>query len=238
MHEGEWSSRLGLPGQPAEAEELMVMRDIALSRLTGGRVHLQHLSTARSLEMVRAAKADGLKVTAEVTPHHLSLTDAACADYDTVFKVHPPLRTQSDLDALRLGIADGSIDAIATDHAPHTPDRKDMPFDQAPPGMLGLETALGVVLSYTDMEMETVLERMSWRPAWIAGIEPRHGGTLAIGRPGNICVIDPTAEWTVERDAVQSRSRNTPFHGDRLTGRVRHTLVDGVVVCRDGEVQQ
>ncbi len=238
MHEGEWSSRLGLPGQPAEAEELMVMRDIALSRLTGGRVHLQHLSTARSLEMVRAAKADGLKVTAEVTPHHLSLTDAACADYDTVFKVHPPLRTQPDLDALRLGIADGSIDAIATDHAPHTPDRKDMPFDQAPPGMLGLETALGVVLTHTDMEMETVLERMSWRPARIAGIEPRHGGTLALGRPGNICVIDRTAAWTVARDEVQSRSRNTPFHGARLVGRVRHTLVDGVVVCRDGEVQQ
>ncbi|MDQ1361279.1 MAG: dihydroorotase, partial [Acidimicrobiaceae bacterium] len=142
MHEGAWSSRLGLPGMPAAAEEVMVARDIALSRLTGAPVHFLHLSTAASIDLVRRAKADGLAVTAEAAPHHFTLTDAEAAGYDPVFKVNPPLRPQSDVDAVRAGLADGAIDAIATDHAPHTPETKDQPFDQAPPGMLGLETAL------------------------------------------------------------------------------------------------
>src|SRR5581483_9149601 len=144
MNEGAWSSRLGLPGQPAEAEELMVMRDIALARLTGGRIHFLHLSTAGSVAMVGAAKAQGLAVTAEATPHHLSLTDAALAAFDPVFKVNPPLRTDRDVAAVRRGLADGVIDAVATDHAPHTQEGKEMPLDQAPPGMVGLETALSV----------------------------------------------------------------------------------------------
>lgn len=238
MHEGEWSSRLGLAGQPSEAEELMVMRDIALARLTGGRVHLQNLSSARSVELVRLAKAEGLAITAEVTPHHLSFTDAACSTYDPVFKVDPPLRSEADRAALHRGLGDGTIDAIATAHAPHTPDRKDVPFDMAPSGVLGLETALGVALTYLDEGIATILRALSWRPAEIAGISDRHGANLGLGRAANLCVIDPHEKWTVDYNKMQSRSRNSPFHGIELRGRVRHTLVDGEVVYLGGEVQQ
>ncbi|MBO0714233.1 MAG: dihydroorotase, partial [Acidimicrobiales bacterium] len=147
MHEGDWSSRLGIPGSPALAEELMVARDLALARLTGARLHLLHLSTAGSMALVRAAKADGVSVTAEATPHHLSLTDAEVASFDPVFKVNPPLRTAADVAALRAGLSDGTLDAVATDHAPHPAEAKEAPFEEAPPGMLGLETALAVVLS-------------------------------------------------------------------------------------------
>ena len=170
MHEGEWSSRLGIPGQPAEAEELMVMRDIALVRMTGAHLHFQHLSTASSVAMVRGAKAAGLPVTAEATTHHFTLTDAACASYDPVFKVHPPLRTDVDVRAIREGLADGTIDAIATDHAPHAPHTKEMPFDQAPAGMLGLETAFALALGDSGLDLPEVLALLSWRPAAIAGV--------------------------------------------------------------------
>src|SRR5215207_3647806 len=168
MHEGCCSSQLGLPGWPAIAEELMVHRDIELVRLTGGRVHLLHLSTARSVDLVRAAKADGLPVTAEVTPHHLALTDEALRSFDPVFKVNPPLRTADDIAALEAGLADGTIDAIATDHAPHPVEDKERPLDDAPPGMLGLETALGVVLAVVDLPLAHVVALLSWRPAAIA----------------------------------------------------------------------
>lgn len=238
MHEGEWSSRLGLPGQPHEAEEIMVMRDIALSRLTGARIHFQHLSTSRSVEMVRAAKAEGLPVSAEATPHHICLTDECCAGYDPVFRVNPPLRTASDVAAVATGLVDGTIDAVATDHAPHAPDLKDKPFDQAPPGMLGLETALGVALTTLEIPLLDLLDRMSWTPAALAGIEDRHGGRLHPGRPANVCVFDPVAEWTVDADDTASRSRNTPFAGRTLKGRVRHTLMDGEPVVVDGEAQR
>ena len=153
MHEGEWSSRLGIPGQPAEAEELMVMRDLALARLTGTRVHFQHLSTAGSVAMVRAAKAGGLPVSCEATTHHFTLTHAECASYDPVFKVNPPLRTDDDVAAVKAGLADGTIDCIATDHAPHTQEAKEAAFDQAPPGMLGLQTALGLALTELDLPL-------------------------------------------------------------------------------------
>ncbi|MSW46212.1 MAG: amidohydrolase family protein, partial [Actinobacteria bacterium] len=179
MHEGEWSSRLGLPGIPAEAEELMVFRDIALARLTGARVHLQHLSTAGSVELVRQAKAKGLPVTAEATPHHFTLTHAEVASYDPVFKVNPPLRAAEDVAAVKAGLADGTIDAIATDHAPHTAEVKEAPFDHAPCGMLGLETALALGISeLVDpgvISMQQLLALMSWQPAVIAGIESVHG---------------------------------------------------------------
>ncbi|MFP5318938.1 MAG: dihydroorotase [Acidimicrobiia bacterium] len=235
MHEGEWSSRLGMAGIPPEAEELMVMRDIALVRRTGSRVHFQHLSTAGSVALVRAAKAEGVPITAEATPHHLSLTDEAVASYDPVFKVNPPLRPLADVEAVRAGLADGAVDAIATDHAPHPQEEKERPFDQAPPGMLGLETALAVALTDLDLPLERVLALLSWQPARIARLEPAHGGPVAEGRPANLCVIDPAAVWVVEPDRLASRSRNTPYAGRKLTGRVRHTILRGDTVVLDGE---
>ena len=238
MHEGEWSSRLGIPGQPAEAEELMVMRDIALARLTGGRVHFQHLSTAGSMALVRAARRGGLRLTAEVTPHHFTLTDADCAGYDPVFKVKPPLRPAADVEAVRAGLVDGTVDAIATDHAPHPQEAKEQPFDLAPPGMLGLETALALALTELDLAVEAVLALLSWQPARIAGLEQEHGGPVAEGRPANLCVIDPGATWTVDPDRLASRSRNTPYAGRPLTGRVRHTVLRGEPVVVDGEAQR
>ena len=238
MHEGEWSSRLGLPGQPAEAEELMVMRDVALVRLTGARMHFLHLSTAGSVEIVRAAKRSGLPVTAEATPHHFTLTDASCANYDTVFKVHPPLRTEADVAAIKAGLADGTIDAIATDHAPHTTADKNMPFDMAPPGMLGLETALALALTELDLPIEKILALMSWQPAAIAGINDSQGGPIVPGASANLCVIDTDIQWKVSGASMASRSSNTPFEGRVLRGRARHTIAAGKVVTMDGEIQR
>jgi dihydroorotase len=238
MHEGAVSSRLGIPGQPAEAEELMVMRDIALARLTGGRVHFQHLSTRRSVELVAAAKVEGLPVTCEVTPHHFTLTDECCASYDPVFKVNPPLRTDDDVAAVRRGLADGTIDCIATDHAPHEPETKEKPFDQAPPGMLGLETALALAVTHLDLPIADLLGLLSWRPAALLGIGDRHGGPIEAGRPANLCVVDPEATWTVDPVALASRSRNSPYAGMTLTGRVRHTLLAGEPVVVDAEAQR
>jgi dihydroorotase len=238
MHEGAWSSRLGIPGQPAEAEEVMVMRDIALVRLTAAPVHFQHLSTRRSVALVAAAKAEGLPVTCEATPHHFSLTDARCASYDPVFKVNPPLRTDGDVAAVRAGLATGTVDCIATDHAPHAPETKEQPFDQAPPGMLGLETALALALTNLDLPVADVLALLSWRPAAIIGVSDAHGGPVAAGRPASLCVVDPAATWTVEPDRLASRSRNTPYAGMTLTGRVRHTVVGGEAVVVDAEAQR
>jgi dihydroorotase len=238
MHEGAWSSRLGLPGQPAEAEEMMVMRDIALARLTAGRVHFQHLSTRRSVELVAAAKAEGLPVTCEATPHHFTLTDETCASYDPVFKVNPPLRTEDDVAAVRAGLAGGVIDCIATDHAPHPPEAKEQPFDQARPGMLGLETALALALTHLHLPIADLLALLSWRPAALLGVSDRHGGPIEAGRPANLCVVDPAATWTVDPAALASRSRNTPYGGMTLRGRVRHTLLAGEPVVVDAEAQR
>ncbi|MCP5028832.1 MAG: dihydroorotase [Actinomycetia bacterium] len=237
MHEGEWSSRLGLGGQPAEAEELMVMRDIALARLTRSRIHFQHLSTAGSVAMVRAAKAGGLPITAEAAPHHFSLTHEACATYDTRFKVHPPLRTAADVAAVRAGLADGTIDAIATDHAPHVAEAKERPFDQAPPGMIGLETALAVALTELDMPVADIVGLLSWRPAAIAGLDA-HGGPVEPGRPANLTVFDPEVRWTVPPRGWASRSSNSPFVGRQLRGQVRHTVLYGEPVVIEGEAHR
>lgn len=238
MHEGEWSSRLGVPGIPAEAEELMVMRDIALARMVGARVHFQHLSTAGAVAMVRAAKAGGLPVTAEATTHHFTLTHAELAGYDPLFKVNPPLRTEADVAAVRAGLADGTIDAIATDHAPHTQEDKERPLDSAPPGMLGLETALGLALTELDLPVADVLALLSWRPAAIAGLADGHGGPVAAARPANLTVIDPSETWTVDPAGLASRARNTPYAGRTLTGRVRHTFLWGEPVVLDQEAQR
>ncbi|MFV0316325.1 MAG: dihydroorotase [Microthrixaceae bacterium] len=240
MHEGEWSAKLGLPGQPSEAEELMVMRDIALARMTGAKVHFQHLSTAGSVAMVAGARAAGLGVTAEAAPHHFTLTDASCATYDATFKVHPPLRSESDVAAIVAALGDGTIDAIATDHAPHTPETKELPFDQAPPGMLGLEYALA--LAFTElvdrggaMGEVDVLGAMSWRPATIAGLTD-HGGPVTPGTAANLVVIDPGARWTIDGSGGASRSRNVPYVGREVRGRVLHTICGGELVVSDGEV--
>jgi dihydroorotase len=239
MHEGEWSSRLGIPGIPAEAEELMVSRDLALARLTGATIHFQHLSTAGSVALVRAAKAAGLAVTAEATTHHFTLTHAEVASYDPVFKVNPPLRTEADVAAIRAGLADGTIDAIATDHAPHPQEAKEAPFDQAPPGMLGLETALALALTELDLPVERVLALMSWQPARILGVPPLSIAPAAPGGAGaGVCVIDPAVTWTVDDSGGASRSGNTPYVGRTLTGRVRHTVIDGEAVVIDGEAQR
>jgi dihydroorotase len=243
MHEGAWSARLGIRGRPAEAESSIVARDLALARLTGGRYHVLHMSTAQSAALVRAAKADGVAVTAECTPQHLVLTDETCATFDPVFKMNPPLREQADVDALRRALADGTIDAIATDHAPHAPETKDVPFEEAPPGMLGVETALAVALTTLVepgvLSLAHVLAAMSWQPARIAGLDALgHGGPITPGRPAHLCVVDTGQQWVVDADRLASRSRNSPWQGWKLTGKVRHTVLAGVPTVRDGEVQR
>jgi len=237
MHEGSHSYSLGLAGQPAEAEEVVVARDLAIARLTGGRLHLCHLSSARSVELVRAAKAEGLAVTAEVTPHHLIFTDDDLLTYDTNFKVNPPLRTRDDREALRRGLADGTIDAIATDHAPHAVEEKEAEFDHAPPGTIGLETALAAVLTELVepgvVTLTRALEAMSSAPARILGAAD-HGGPIEPGRPANLVVFDPAASWTVE-PPFASRSRNSAFLGRPLRGLVVHTMLRGELTVSDGK---
>lgn len=235
MHDGECCSSMGVPGWPSAAEEQMVRRDIDLVRATGAKMHFLHLSTAGSVDLVRAAKAEGLPVTAEVTPHHLALQDELLRGFDPVFKVNPPLRTAQDIEALKTGIADGTIDAVATDHAPHAGHTKEQPLDAAPPGMLGLETALGVLNTAVSVDPQQIASLMSWAPARIADISERHGRPIAVGEPANIAVWDTTTVWTVSRDELSSKSRNTPYHGMELRGRVRHTIFNGELVVRDGK---
>ncbi|MEX0847456.1 MAG: dihydroorotase [Ilumatobacteraceae bacterium] len=237
MHEGSCCSNLGLPGWPALAEELMVHRDIELSRLTGAPVHFLHLSTERSVELVRAAKADGVHVTAEAAPHHFTLTDELLAGFDALYKVNPPLRTAADIAAIKAGLADGTIDAIATDHAPHPPEAKEAPLDQAPPGMLGLQTALALSITELDMPLAEVVAALSWKPARIARLG-RHGQPIAPGSPANITVFDPLAQWVVQPDRLASKSRNTPYAGRTLRGVVRHTVLEGVPVVIDSVAQR
>ena len=235
MHECGCSSDLGVPGWPSIAEELMVHRDIELARLTGARVHFLHLSTAGSVQLVRQAKLDGLPVTAEVTPHHLSLTAELLRGFDATFKVNPPLRSMSDIEALKAGLLDGTIDAIATDHAPHARRDKELPLDQAPPGMLGLETALGVTCAALDLDPLAIAQVMSVAPARIAGIADRQGNLPRVGVAANLCVVDLNATWTINPEAMASKSINTPFVGMQLRGKVVHTMFEGNLVVRDGE---
>lgn len=239
MHEGDVSAELGLRGIPAAAEELMAERDMALARLTGCRLHILHVSTAGTVAAVRRAKEAGVRVTAEATPHHFTLTDEALRGYDPNAKVNPPLRSPGDRDAVIAGIADGTIDAIATDHAPHALEEKDVEFEYAPPGLVGLETALA--LSLTELvhpgriTMHRGVELLSTAPARILGLD-QHGGPVATGRPANIVVFDPHAEWTVDPWHFQSRSRNTPFAGRGVTGRVLHTFLRGRPTVLNGAV--
>jgi dihydroorotase len=237
IHEGSRSAALGLAGRPAVAEEVIVARDLAVARMTGGRLHLCHLSTARSVQLVREAKADGVRVSAEVTPHHLTFVEDDLERYDTNLKVNPPIRTAADRDALREGLADGTIDAIATDHAPHAVEEKEAEFDLAPPGTIGLETALAVVLTELVrpglLPLGRALAAMSAAPAAIAAAEG-HGGPIEIGRPANLVVFDPDATWVVE-PPFASKARNSAFTGRELHGRVIHTFWRGRPTVLDGK---
>ncbi|WP_409330665.1 dihydroorotase [Trujillonella humicola] len=238
MHEGDRSARLGLTGWPAAAEEAIIARDVLLAQHVGARLHVCHVSTAGSVEILRWAKARGVDVTAEVTPHHLLLTDACAEGYDPVFKVNPPLRTDTDVTAVRLGLADGTIDCVATDHAPHAVEDKECEWAQARPGMLGLEQALAVV---QDTMVETglldwagVADRMSVRPAAIGRLTG-HGRPLAPGEPANLLLLDPAGRSVVDPGALASRSRNSPYAGRELPGRVVHTFLRGVPTVTDGK---
>ncbi|NLL98778.1 MAG: dihydroorotase [Tepidanaerobacter sp.] len=228
INEGRVSTLLGLMGIPSACEEIMVARDILLAREMKTPVHIAHISTRGSVELVRWAKREGVKVSCEVTPHHLTLTEEAVMDYDTNAKVNPPLRTKEDLEALLEGLKDGTVDAIATDHAPHHIDEKDLEFDKAAFGLIGLETALGVILTKVVGEngipLNTVIEKMTVGPAKVLGLDM---GTLKVGGPADITVIDLEREWTVDKDKFFSKGRNTPFHGFKLKGKAVMTIVDG-----------
>jgi dihydroorotase len=236
MNEGAVSTRAGIPGQPAEAEEIIVARDLILVEMTGARYHVAHASTARTVAMVRDAKARGLPVTCEVTPHHLVLTEEACSTYDTSTKMYPPLRTQADVDALAAGLADGTVDAIATDHAPHSKNAKQVEFDCAAFGVIGLETALPIALSLVSrgvLSLGDAIERLTWGPARTFKI---HGGTMPEGSIADVVVVDPDLEWQVTPDDILSKGRNTPFLGKTMRGRAVLTLAAGTVLCDRLEV--
>ncbi len=228
MHEGVVSTQLGLKGIPSAAEAIMVARDILLAELTGGHVHICHVSARQSVDLIRQGKDRGVNVTAEATPHHFSLTHDACANYDTNTKMNPPLRELADVEAIRVGLEDGTIDAIATDHAPHHYETKDRDFDEAPFGVVGLETALGLGISELVtpglLTLPQLIRRMSTDPARIFHLP---GGTLQPGMPADLCIFDPEARWVVEPDRFYSKSRNTPFAGRWLQGRVEGTFVGG-----------
>ena len=241
MHEGDRSAKLGLTGWPAAAEEAIIARDVLLAQHVGARLHVCHVSTAGSVEILRWAKARGVDVTAEVTPHHLLLTDACAEGYDPVFKVNPPLRTDSDVTAVRLGLADGTIDCVATDHAPHAVEDKECEWAQARPGMLGLEQALAIVqdtmVSTGLLDWAGVADRMSVRPAAIGRLIG-HGRPIAPGEPANLVLLDPTGRSVVDPAALASRSRNSPYAGRELPGRVVATFLRGVPTVLDGKAQK
>ena len=237
MNEGLLSGVLGLTGWPAVAEEAIIARDVLLTEHVGSRLHVCHVSTAGSVEVIRWAKARGIDVTAEVTPHHLLLTEDLVASYDPVYKVNPPLRTHDDVEALRRAVADGTIDAIATDHAPHPHEDKDCEWAAAAFGMLGLETALSVAqLALVDtglLDWRGLADRMSVRPARIGGVDSQGQG-LAVGASANVCVVDPTIRRIIDPETVASKSRNTPYAAMELPGSVRHVVFGGVPTVRDG----
>ena len=233
MNEGEVSALLGLKGWPAVAEEAIIARDVLLAEHTKSRLHICHLTTAGGVEIIRWAKARGIDVTAEVTPHHLLLTDDYAKDYDPIFKVNPPLRLESDVLALRAGLADGTIDIVATDHAPHSSESKDCEWAEASFGMVGLETALSILIKTMVepglLDYQGVADRLSIAPARIARYK-NHGQSLTVGSVANLTVVDTAAKWIVDRDLMSTRSKNTPFHGFELPGVVTHTFFKGKLV--------
>ena len=233
MNEGLVSTRLGLRGQPNASEDIHIIRDLLLAELTGGRIHIQHVSTAYGVEEIRKAKARGVRVTAEASPHHLVLTDEEVENYNTDAKMNPPLRSSSDRKAVRQGLADGTLCVIATDHAPHHYDEKEQAFDDAPNGIVGLETSLGVLLTHVVrkdvIDLPALVDRMSCGPARAFGIP---GGTLSDGSIGDVTIIDLEDSWVVDKSSFLSKSHNTPFHGWELKGRAKFTIVGGEIVWK------
>jgi dihydroorotase len=230
MNEGPTSLRLGLRGIPNAAEDVMVARDILLARLTGGRLHIAHASTRGTVALIRQAKAEGVAVTAEAAPHHFSLTEEAVEGYNTNAKMAPPLRLAEDVEAIQQGLRDGTIDAIATDHAPHHRDEKEVEFDQAANGIVGLETALPLTLRLVSAEVLSLSEavrKLTINPARILGLPY---GTLSVGAPADVVIFNPACSWRVEPERLRSKSKNTPFGGWELTGKVMLTMVGGRVV--------
>ena len=240
INEGVISTRLGLRGIPGAAEEIMVARDLTLAELTGGRLHIAHVSTGGSVELIRRAKEKGIKVSAEVTPHHLTLTEERVIGYDTNAKVNPPLRTKEDIKALVRGLNDNTIDIIATDHAPHTEADKLCEFDLAPFGISGFETALGSLMSLVhggELSLVTLIAKLTYEPARIIGNRYGGLGTLAIGAPADVTIFDPNLEWVVEPKDFASKGRNTPLAGERLKGRVMATIYQGSLVYKDEDIK-
>ena len=232
MNESFQSTRLGLPGTPSVAEEIAVLRDIALSRLTGAQIHIQHVSTKEAVEAIRTAKKEGLRVTGEATPHHLILTDEEIGkEFNTNLRVNPPLRSARDRDAVIEGLIDGTLDCIASDHAPHSAEEKDCEFDQAPPGMIGLETTLGLIKTFLIdkglLSWADAIRKMTISPAKILDLK---GGTLATGAEADITIIDPDKQWTVDSKKFNSLSRNTTFEGYKLSAQVYKTILGGRIV--------
>lgn len=232
MHEGFYATKLGLRGIPNSAESTMVARDILLAKETGGHVHFAHLSAKESIDLIRNAKREGLKITAETTPHNLTLTDEALQDYNPNFKMYAPLRSEADRQALIAGLQDGTIDAIATDHAPHTPEEKALTFDEAPRGVIGLETSLGVILTHfyktALLTPEQIIRLMSTGPAAAYGL--KNCGRLSVGECADVTVIDPNLTWTVDPMSFKSKSRNCPFNGHTLTGKAVMTIAKGNIL--------
>ncbi len=236
MNEGYFSTILGLKGIPAAAEEIMISRDILLAKLTGAKIHIAHVSTAGSVEIIKRAKEEGIKVTCEVTPHHLALTDESLCGYNTFHLVNPPLRTNEDIDRLFIGLKEGMIDAIATDHAPHAQHEKEVEIEIAPFGMVGLETAVPVLFDAAykhGLKIEDLIQKLTTGPASIIGLDR---GTLSVGKAADVTVIDPKAKVKVDSNAFESKSRNTPFEGSELCGRVKHVFKDGRQIVTDGSV--
>jgi len=246
MNEGALSSWLGLVGRPALAEELMVMRDIELVRLTGCPLHFMHLSTGRSLALVAHARAEGLPITCEVAPHHFTLDESFVADYDPIFKVHPPLRDRRDVSAVRAALVKGGVDAVATDHAPHAPELKDLPFDEAPAGMLGLEHAAALTFEALgpDADPHVFFSLLSRGPARVAQLRASddrlylgaHGGEMLVGEDANLVVFDPRARWVARNEELHSRATNSPYDGRSLVGRVRSLFARGALVVDNGQL--
>jgi dihydroorotase len=230
MHEGFVSTQLGLRGMPAAAEEIMVFREIALAEITGGRMHILHVSTAGSVDLIRQAKKRGVRITGEACPHHITLTDERLRSFDSNFKMAPPLRSQRDVEAILDGLVDGTLDVLATDHAPHAVEKKERELDQAPNGIIGLETFLPIciqaLIETKRLSWPQMIEKMTINPAKVLSIDR---GTLRAGRIADVTVIDPVAEWIIDKNKFQSKSRNCPFHGWRVRGRATAVILGGVV---------